>query len=136
MQPHQILADLLRSRDARAAPAQNEWHTGDAPQAERPSKNLSNTDYTLHEIHDILKSYYDVACSRFVDNVCAQAAGHFLVLGPEDKTPLGLFSPKYVLGLSEEQLEDIAGEESHRKTLRQSLRKEIADLEAGRKIIF
>ncbi|TQB69135.1 hypothetical protein MPDQ_002318 [Monascus purpureus] len=95
---------------------------------------MSNDEYTAQDIHDILKSYYKVARKRFVDNVCMQAADYYLVRGPA--TPMKLFSPSMVNKLTEEQLEEIAGEEFtvHRRRLQ--LKKEIQDLEAGRKILL
>lgn len=95
---------------------------------------MSNDEYAAQDIHDILKSYYKVARKRFVDNVCMQAADYYLVRGPA--TPMKLFSPSMVNKLTNEQLEEIAGEEStvHRRRLQ--LKKEIQDLEAGRKILL
>lgn len=72
---------------------------------------------------------------RFVDNVCSQAAGHFLVTGPPNVTPLGLFSAEFVADLDHEELESIAGEDLGTRRLRQKLRKEISDLEAGKKCL-
>ena len=94
---------------------------------------MSNTKHTIHEIHDILQSYYKVARKRFVDNICMQAADFHLVNGPEN--PLKLFSPQFVSSLSNEQLEEIAGEDTalHRK--RTALAKTVADLEVGRRIL-
>lgn len=94
---------------------------------------MSNVEYLVRDIHDILKSYYKVARKRFVDNVCIQASDYHLVTGPE--TPLKLFSPTFVSHLSPEQLEQIAGEDVAVKSRREALKKEIKDLEAGKKIL-
>ena len=59
---------------------------------------MSNTAHVVRDIHDILRSYYKVARKRSVDNVVSQATDHFLVTGPE--TPLNLFSPMFVSGLT------------------------------------
>ncbi|KAF3481538.1 dynamin family protein [Arthroderma uncinatum] len=69
----------------------------------------NNTDRVIRELKDILCSYYEVARRRFVDNVLLQTAHHLLVTGPD--TPLRLLSPSYILNLSEDQLENIAGED-------------------------
>ncbi|KAJ6142973.1 Dynamin [Penicillium samsonianum] len=57
--------------------------------------HMSNVDHT-------------VARKRFMDNVCMQAADHYLVTGPE--APMKLFSPSWVNDLSSERLEEIVGE--------------------------
>lgn len=95
---------------------------------------MSNVERTVHDLHDILKSYYKVARKRFVDNVCMQAAVYHLVTGPQ--TPLKQFSPAFVQGLSPEQLKEIAREDPKLKRKRAQLRKEIGELEAGRKILM
>jgi hypothetical protein len=94
---------------------------------------MSNVDHIVQDIHDILSSYYKVARKRFVDNVCMQAIDHFLINGP--KTSLMLFSPGFVNGLDVDQLESIAGEDMLTRRKRQQLKKEIQNLEAGRKIL-
>lgn len=91
---------------------------------------MSNSEHTVQDIRDILQSYYKVARKRFVDNVCMQASDHHLVTGPE--APMKLFSATWVNALSDDRLEDIAGEEMASRLRRQRLRKEIKDLEAGR----
>ncbi|GBF62890.1 hypothetical protein TMEN_5481 [Trichophyton mentagrophytes] len=94
----------------------------------------NNTDRVIRELNDILSSYYEVARRRFVDNVLLQAAHHLLVTGPD--TPLRLLSPSYILNLSEDQLENIAGEDPSTVRKRGSLRKEIEGLEKGRRILL
>ncbi|KAL9093955.1 MAG: hypothetical protein Q9165_003878 [Trypethelium subeluteriae] len=95
---------------------------------------MSNTEHTIREMHDILHSYYKVARKRFVDNVCMQAVDHHLISGPD--SPLELFNSDFVTDLSEQELEDIAGEDEELKRQRRQLEKEIKDLEAGRKILL
>ncbi|VUC37095.1 unnamed protein product [Clonostachys rosea] len=85
--------------------------------------SLSNNEQVVQEIHDILKSYYELSRKRFVDNVRMQAADHFLVTGPN--TPLKLFSPRFVSGLTPSQLDEIVGEEQNAKRQRDRLEKEI-----------
>ncbi|KAH7049446.1 dynamin GTPase [Macrophomina phaseolina] len=95
--------------------------------------NMSNKDHTVQDLHDILRSYYKVARKNLVDNVYKQAALYHLITGPN--TPLRLFSPTWVSYLSDEQLEEIAGEDSLSKRKRQQLTKEMEDLEKGRRIL-
>jgi hypothetical protein len=95
---------------------------------------MNNADHTIRDMHDILYAYYEVARKRFVDNVCMHAAGYHLTHGSD--TPLKLFSPSFVLNLTEEQLQEVAGEDSGLKRKRAQLKKEIQDLEAGRKTLM
>mgnify|MGYP002718669947 CR=1 FL=1 len=96
--------------------------------------HMSNLDHTVRDIHDILDSYYKVARKRFVDNVCMQAADHYLVTGPE--APMKLFSPSWVNDLSDERLEEIVGEGRATKRRRRQLQKEVEDLEAGKAVLL
>ncbi|KAJ5607274.1 Dynamin [Penicillium hordei] len=92
---------------------------------------MNNTDHTVKDLHDILHAYYKVALKRFIDNICMQAADYHLVTGPE--APMKLFSPAWVSSLPEDKLEEIAGEEKSTRRRRRQLRKQIEELEAGRK---
>jgi hypothetical protein len=94
---------------------------------------MSNAQHTVFEVHDILKAYYKVARKRFVDNVCMQAADYLLVTGPNN--PLKILSPQFVSALSEEQLEEIAGEDIGLRRKRTALVKEVKDMEVGKKIL-
>lgn len=96
--------------------------------------HMSNLQQTVQDIHDILKSYYKVARKRFIDNVCMQAADFCLVTGPA--APMKLFSPSWVYNLSRDQLENIAGEEVSVRRKRRQLRKQVKELETGRKILL
>jgi hypothetical protein len=94
---------------------------------------MSNISHVVQSIHDILKSYYKVARKRFADNLCMQAADFYLVTGPS--SPLKLFSPNFVSGLTKQQLEDIAGEDAVLKRKRAALERTIKNLDAGRKVL-
>ena len=95
---------------------------------------MSNLQHVVQDIHDILQSYYKVARKRFVDNVVKQCTDHFLVTGP--KTPLNLFSPRFVSELASENLEHIAGEAPRIKKERAQLSKEISSLNEAKKILL
>ncbi|PGH18719.1 hypothetical protein AJ80_04372 [Polytolypa hystricis UAMH7299] len=95
---------------------------------------MSNADHMIQDLHDILESYYGVARKRFIDSVCMQAADYHLVTGP--LAPLKLFSPSFLQTLNPKQLEEIASEDTIVKRKRAQLKREIGDLEAGRKILF
>jgi hypothetical protein len=94
---------------------------------------MSNTEYIIQDIHDILHSYYKVARKRFADNVVKQATDHFLLTGPQ--APLKLFSPHFVSALSSDELNHIASEAPIVKRKRSKLVKEISSLEAAKTIL-
>lgn len=94
---------------------------------------MSNTQQTVQDIHDILCSYYEVALKRFTDNVAAQAVIYDLLSGPE--TPLGVFSPAFVGGLTAEELQGIAGEAPSVRRKREQLVKEIESLTEAKTIV-
>lgn len=93
----------------------------------------SNADRTIQDLHDILKSYYKVARKRFVDVVCMQAVDYFLITGPA--APVKLFSPSFVSGLTEDQLDRIAGEDVSTRRRREELRREIENLTNAKNIL-
>ncbi|KAK4500881.1 hypothetical protein PRZ48_009073 [Zasmidium cellare] len=92
-----------------------------------------NEQHVVRDIHDILHSYYDVARTRFIDNVCKQAADHFLVNGPD--TPLRVLSPVFISHLSDEKLDQIAGEEPFVKRQREKLQKDMNSLTEAMRIL-
>ncbi|KAI4223791.1 MAG: hypothetical protein L6R40_008486, partial [Gallowayella cf. fulva] len=73
-------------------------------------------------LYDILHSYYKVALKRFIDALRMQAVDHFLITG--SRTPLTLFSPAFVAGMTPGQLEEVAGEDLIIKRKRVQLEKE------------
>ena len=94
----------------------------------------SNNEHAISDLHDILKSYYKVARKRFVDCVIKQAADHGLVTGPE--TPVKLLSPTFVSELTADQLETIAGEDMSTRRKRKQLKRDIDNLEKGKKVLM
>ena len=89
--------------DGTVQPSALQWNLGNMIS----EVHLSNEDSAIYDIHDILRAYYKVALKRFVDNVVVQVAErHYL--GPEG--PLRFFSPAYIGGLSDEELNHLAGE--------------------------
>ena len=94
--------------------------------------HMSNADHADQDLHDVLHSYYKVALKRFVDSLRMQAADCYLITGSE--TPLALFSPAFVAGMTPGQLEEVAGEDLTIRRRRLQLEKEQRDLEDGKKI--
>lgn len=74
-----------------------------------------------------------MASKRFADNAPKHVAIHHLLMSKE--SPIKLFAASWVSGLSDDKLEDIADESHMDKKKRRQIRKEIEDLEAGRKVI-
>ena len=97
------------------------------------STTMDSNDRAVHEIHDILVSYYEIARKRFVDTVCMQGSDFYLLTG--ESSPLRLFSTNFVSNLSPNQLDMIAGEEAATRQLRESLTNQIDALEKGKKIL-
>ncbi|KAK6591830.1 dynamin family protein [Botrytis cinerea] len=94
---------------------------------------LSNEGQTTQDLHDILQAYYKVSRKRFVDAICLQAVDHFLISSKEG--PLWLFSPQLIGNMTDSELRKIAGESDQTITRRDRLREEIANLNAGQKIL-
>ncbi|KZZ94743.1 Dynamin, GTPase domain protein [Moelleriella libera RCEF 2490] len=84
-------------------------------------------------IHERLKTYYDIARRRFVNNIFHQAVQHCLLSGP--KSPLRLFSWKWVDDLDDKSLESIAVEPHAITGRRKQLKRKIDDLEAALEIL-
>ncbi|ATY65794.1 interferon-induced GTP-binding Mx2 [Cordyceps militaris] len=82
--------------------------------------------YIAEEVHDLIKSYYEVARDRFIDNVYLQSITHSLISGAN--SPLALFSGRWVLALEPERLDAIAGESFQSREQRTRLNQRIKDL--------
>ena len=93
----------------------------------------SNLEQAVEDLHDLLLVYYKVARKRFVDAVIAQAVDYFLLTGEE--SPLNILTPPFISSMSAEQLEQIAGENMASKNKRHDLKKQIAALEEGKKVL-
>lgn len=91
------------------------------------------SDAVCAKIHDVMKSYYDVARSRFIDNICVQAVDHFLLSG--EASPLRVFDHNRVLSMTADQLEMIAGEDSATRNNRKMLKERIGLLDKALKIL-
>ncbi len=128
--------NLEKARQERSAPAVDtqDEHKDELLQdtiLEEASKG--NTEQEVREIHDTLRSYYDVTRERFIDSVCKQGSDHFLITGPA--SPLKVFSTDFIIDLTPEQLEWIAGEELTSKRRRQVLMCDVSLLKEGKKIL-
>ncbi|KAI1375357.1 dynamin family protein [Hypoxylon crocopeplum] len=90
------------------------------------AKESDTIDQICGDVHDVLKAYYEVARSRFVDEIYQQVVDHFLLSG--DQSPLRVMT-KRIRSLSNEQLKSIAEEDFVNQQTRMKLEREIANLE-------
>ncbi|KAL2016469.1 hypothetical protein VTK56DRAFT_3490 [Thermocarpiscus australiensis] len=86
------------------------------------------------DVYNILQSYYNVLRKRFVDVVCQYVVYHFLL--DSEGSPLRLFDTKLVLGLSEEKLDAIAGEDATVIVERERLGQKVKSLKAAINILY
>ncbi|KAL9629648.1 MAG: hypothetical protein Q9164_006789 [Protoblastenia rupestris] len=121
--------DKLRSERSAEPTESFSFSSGNAAQR----TPVGNLEHTVRDIRDILQSYYQVARKRFVDNVCMQGTDYHLITGPN--TPLHVFSPRFVVDLSDERLEAVAGEDITSIQQRKSVEKEVESLTEGRRIL-
>ena len=115
------------------------WHD-DAKNEYLPTASLrslvvdkDNMQQVCEDILDVLASYYTVSRKRVVDAICRQVIAHFLLDGSQ--SPLKVFSPELVMGLGDEQLELIAGEDAETRERRTMLEAETRNLEAAMKLL-
>ncbi|CAH0022625.1 unnamed protein product [Clonostachys rhizophaga] len=94
---------------------------------------LQNGEQMIQEIHDILKSYYLLSRKRFIDNVRMQVADDLLVTGPN--TPLKIFSSEFVSEMTDEELDDVAGEDPNVRRNRDAVQEKINLLRKALKIL-
>lgn len=139
---HYFADNLRKAREDRIKQrllSLNSWTTDDAQKepllrlTDTIAALVSNDEQSTQDLHDTLKSYYKVARKRFVDAVCLQAIDHFLVSSKEG--PLWLFSPQFIGGISDADLNLIAGEADEAVKYRLRLVHEITNLRAGQRIL-
>lgn len=92
---------------------------------QKTSQTASSPE-VCEDILDTVTSYHKVSRKRFVDAVCQQVVFHFLLDCSE--STIKIFSPEFVMKLTADELEMIAGEDSQHKSQRQLLEREIRDL--------
>ncbi|KAI1812999.1 interferon-induced GTP-binding protein Mx2 [Poronia punctata] len=95
--------------------------------------NKDNVQQVCEDIVDALMSYYKVSRKRFVDSICQQVVNHFLM--DYDASPLKILCSDLIMGLNDDQLEMIAGEDAATKDQRQFLQREVEALEAAHKVL-
>lgn len=70
--------------------------------------HMSNSQNLEDEIHDTLKSYYEVALNDFVEYVTQLVVERYL---NDSEGPLLMFSPIYVGGMNDQAVENLAAED-------------------------
>ncbi len=70
--------------------------------------HMSNSQNLEDEIHDTLKSYYDIALNDFIEYVTQLIVERYL---NDPKGPLLMFSPIYVGRMDDEEVENLAAED-------------------------
>ncbi|KAL6901456.1 P-loop containing nucleoside triphosphate hydrolase protein [Trichoderma evansii] len=98
-----------------------------------PKKLKSSLEEIGESIHNALKSYYEIARSRFIDVVCQQVIDHYLLRAKDG--PLEVLSDRVALRMSAEQLNRIAAEDQAVKEKRERLTKEIEALSQALQIL-
>ncbi|KAI0106301.1 P-loop containing nucleoside triphosphate hydrolase protein [Nemania sp. FL0031] len=93
----------------------------------------ANSTQAREYMHDVLSSYYKVSLKRFIDVVCQQTVNYYLLSG--EKSPLNKFNTDMVLGLNDDQLDMIAGEDAPVRRRREKLDREIESLEKALKVL-
>ncbi|KAI0394840.1 interferon-induced GTP-binding protein Mx2 [Xylariaceae sp. FL0594] len=97
------------------------------------AEDKDNIKQVCEDIADTLSSYYKVSRKRFVDSICQQVINHFLL--DDEQSPVKILCSDFVMGLNDEQLEAVAGEDAATKEQRQVLQREAESLEAALKVL-
>lgn len=109
-------------------PAYSTGHISTTHSAILAAINLSNEDQAVIDIHDALCAYYKVSRKTFVDNVLKQVIEHHY-LGP--KGLVRFLTSEYIIGLSEGDLQDIAGDDFITTTEPESLEYKLERLQGA-----
>ncbi|KAF2857272.1 P-loop containing nucleoside triphosphate hydrolase protein [Piedraia hortae CBS 480.64] len=93
--------------------------------------HLNNEDQAVFDIHDILRAYYKVALKRFADNVVVQIVERCF-LGEDG--PVKTLTPAFIGGMAEQELADIAAENSVTASARSDISHRLERLEKALEI--
>ncbi|KAM7185382.1 P-loop containing nucleoside triphosphate hydrolase protein [Rhypophila sp. PSN 637] len=130
---HEFSTLVEEFRAARQEPQKDSQNPINSQPTPPAVDNKDNKEQVKEEIFDKLQAYYDIASKRFLDNVFRQAVDYHLLTGPD--SPLWVFDQEWVMKLSKERIDGIAGEPRAIKEKREELDKKIEDLEAAIKIL-
>ena len=93
--------------------------------------HMSNSRNLEDEIHDTLKSYYEIALNEFIEYVTKLIVERYL---NDPKGPLLVFSPIYVGGLDDQAVERLAAEDDSTMRLRAETEQTLALLNRAEEI--
>ncbi|KAI2777520.1 dynamin family protein [Daldinia loculata] len=85
------------------------------------------------DVHDVIKTYYEIARARFLDGIHQQAITHFLLDG--EQSVFQVFTPERVLSMTSEEVESIAKESPTSTQAREKLEPEIESLEKAIEVL-
>ncbi|KAL8768241.1 MAG: hypothetical protein Q9209_005471 [Squamulea sp. 1 TL-2023] len=93
--------------------------------------HMSNAQNLEDDIHDILKSYYELALRDFIEYVNQQVVESYL---RDPEGPVLFFNPTCVSQLSQESIEDLGAEEPQTVATRKELQETLERLNRAEKI--
>ena len=93
--------------------------------------HMSNSQNLEDEIHDTLKSYYEIALNDFIEYVTRLIVERYL---DDPEGPLLVFSPLYVGGLDDQTVEKLGAEDDSTTRLRAEREETLARLNRAEEI--
>ncbi|KAL2862837.1 dynamin family protein [Aspergillus lucknowensis] len=97
-------------------------------------KNNSSKQQAVHQVHEILRLFYEVARAGFIDNVYMQCVNRLLLDGLF--SPMALVSASLIHSLADQRVDEIAGEDPAVERRRRLLAAEIKEPEEARKVLL
>ncbi|KAI1657624.1 dynamin family protein [Daldinia decipiens] len=94
---------------------------------------LPSIEQIYGDVHDMIKTYYGIACARFLDGIHQQAITHLLLDG--EQSVFQVFTPERVLSMTSEEVEGIAKESPTSTQARDELEREIESLEKAIEVL-
>ncbi|KAI0853360.1 dynamin family protein [Daldinia vernicosa] len=94
---------------------------------------LPSVEHIYGDVHDVVKTYYEIARARFLDGIHQQAITHFLLDG--EQSVFQVFTPERVLSMTSEEVEKIAKESPISTQAREELEQEVENLEKALEVL-
>ncbi|KAH0543411.1 hypothetical protein FGG08_002269 [Glutinoglossum americanum] len=129
------MKNLQEARERRARNSPHIW-VDDTEHGENSVKTFLTEaeQHAIYYIYDLLETFYEISCDRFMDNVRGQVVERIL-LSPGDPRmnrrlkvnpgPLGIFNTDFVYLMKEGELEAAAGEGLSTREQRKNLRRRV-----------
>ena len=93
--------------------------------------HISNARNLEDEVHDILEAYYNLAIKKYIENVNEIVVQRYL---DDANGPVLQFSPRYIVGLNDAQIEELAAEHENVVVRRQREERTLANLRRAEEI--